>query len=157
MSRRGAAPRAGSDRGRVGERLQASLAGLLELELLRDTQRGAVAGALGRAAPQVSASGAPSAGPGGPAPHAAGCKVWGGGLTPLGVAQPPSSCPWGAGSAPIAGGCVRGEGSRSSLHFGGGAASPAPGAAGTPLLLARGAGAGAARLGWLRREQFTCC
>ncbi|XP_075795424.1 uncharacterized protein LOC102444882 isoform X2 [Pelodiscus sinensis] len=37
----------GSDRVRIGERLQASLAGILELELLRDTQKGTVESALG--------------------------------------------------------------------------------------------------------------
>ncbi|XP_068779863.1 dapper homolog 2-like [Struthio camelus] len=40
--------RAGPERGRLGERLRAGLAGLRELELLRAAQRGAVRGALGQ-------------------------------------------------------------------------------------------------------------
>nr|XP_025035756.1 dapper homolog 2-like isoform X1 [Pelodiscus sinensis] len=49
MARRAVLPSlwSGSDRVRIGERLQASLAGILELELLRDTQKGTVESALG--------------------------------------------------------------------------------------------------------------
>uniref|UniRef100_A0A8C8RUU7 Dapper homolog 2 n=1 Tax=Pelusios castaneus TaxID=367368 RepID=A0A8C8RUU7_9SAUR len=44
MARRAAPPSlwSGNDRVRIGERLQASLAGILELQLLRETQKGAV-------------------------------------------------------------------------------------------------------------------
>ncbi|XP_074986625.1 uncharacterized protein LOC142072725 isoform X3 [Caretta caretta] len=49
MARRAVPPSlwSGSDRVRFGERLQASLAGILELELLRETQKGTVESALG--------------------------------------------------------------------------------------------------------------
>ncbi|XP_067399934.1 dapper homolog 2-like isoform X2 [Emydura macquarii macquarii] len=49
MARRAAPPSlwSGSDRLRIGERLQASLAGILELQLLRETQKGTVESALG--------------------------------------------------------------------------------------------------------------
>ncbi|XP_074861498.1 uncharacterized protein LOC142019047 isoform X2 [Carettochelys insculpta] len=49
MARRAVPPSlwSGSDRVRIGERLQASLAGILELELLRETQKGTVQSALG--------------------------------------------------------------------------------------------------------------
>ncbi|XP_039402160.1 dapper homolog 1-like isoform X3 [Mauremys reevesii] len=49
MARRAVLPSlwSGSDRVRIGERLQASLAGILELGLLRETQKGTVESALG--------------------------------------------------------------------------------------------------------------
>ncbi|XP_034630970.1 dapper homolog 2-like isoform X2 [Trachemys scripta elegans] len=49
MARRAVPPSlwSGSDRVRIGERLQASLAGILELGLLRETQKGTVESALG--------------------------------------------------------------------------------------------------------------